>query len=188
MRASFGARLITAINWVIAALLVLILVLVYWYAWRPLPQRSGVIVAPVTRPVTVAFDSLGVAHIHAATEEDALVVQGYVTAQDRLWQMDTLRRAVAGDLAEIVGPVALENDREARRLGFRRSAEADYVNLPPRDRAALAAYARGVNAFMAAHGQSAGGIHPAWISAASLERGGLHSCGAADVSLVGHEL
>ena len=151
MRASFGARLITAINWVIAALLVLILVLVYWYAWRPLPQRSGVIVAPVTRPVTVAFDSLGVAHIHAATEEDALVVQGYVTAQDRLWQMDTLRRAVAGDLAEIVGPVALENDREARRLGFRRSAEADYVNLPPRDRAALAAYARGVNAFMATH-------------------------------------
>src|SRR6516165_6348842 len=102
MQASFGARLITAINWVIGVLFLLLLVLVYWYAWRPLPQRSGVIVAPIAGPVTVAFDSLGVPHIHAAREEDALVVQGYVTAQDRLWQMDTLRRAAAGDLAEIV--------------------------------------------------------------------------------------
>src|SRR6516225_3370875 len=113
MQASFGARLITAINWVIGVLLLVALVLVYWYAWRPLPQRSGVIVAPVAQPVRVTFDSLGVPHIHAATEEDALVVQGYVTAQDRLWQMDAVRRAAAGDLSEIVGPLALENDREA---------------------------------------------------------------------------
>jgi penicillin amidase len=151
MQVSFGARLITGINWVIGILLLLALALVYWYAGRPLPQRSGVIVAPVAKPVSVAFDSLGVPHIHAATEEDALVVQGYVTAQDRLWQMDTVRRAAAGDLSEIVGPVALDNDREARRLGLRRAAETDYVNLPPRDRAALAAYARGVNAFIATH-------------------------------------
>src|SRR3974390_1105182 len=151
MQASFAARLITAINWVIGVLVLLALLLVYWYAWRPLPQRSGVLAVPVEHPVTVSFDSLGSPHIRAATEEDALVVQGYVTAQDRLWQMDTLRRASAGDLAEIVGPVALDSDREARRLGIRRSAEADYVNLPPRDRAALAAYARGVNAFIATH-------------------------------------
>src|ERR1700744_5689779 len=105
MKPSLGARLVTAANWLIALLLVMVLALVYWYAWRPLPQRSGTIPIPVSQPVSVAFDSLGEPHIRAATEEDALVAQGYVTAQDRLWQMDTLRRAAAGDLAEIVGKV-----------------------------------------------------------------------------------
>jgi penicillin G amidase len=151
MKPSLGARIVTAANWVIAVLVVVALVVVYWFAWRPLPQRSGTIVAPVSQPVRVVFDRLGVPHIRAATEEDALVAQGYVTAQDRLWQMDTLRRVAGGDLAEIVGAVALESDREARLLGLRRSAEADYVKLPPRDRAVLAAYVRGVNAFLASH-------------------------------------
>ena len=151
MKPSLGARIITAINWVIAALLIAGLALVYWYAWRPLPQRSGTIPAPVSRAVTVSFDAEGEPHIRAATEEDALVAQGYVTAQDRLWQMDTFRRAAAGDLSEIVGAVALENDREARRLGLRRAAEAAYLNLRAADRAALTAYARGVNAFIASH-------------------------------------
>ncbi len=137
----------------IAILLVLVaaLAVVYWFAWRPLPQRSGRVVAGVSQPVSVAFDSLGVPHIKAATEEDALFVQGYVTAQDRLFQMDGLRRVAAGDLAEIIGPNVLEADREARRLRLRRVAEAGYLNLPPADRAVLAAYTRGVNAFISTH-------------------------------------
>ena len=57
----------------------------------------------------------------------------------------------AGDLAEIVGPAALESDRESRRLRLRRIAEDAYTTLPPADRAAFAAYARGVNAFIATH-------------------------------------
>ena len=123
----------------------------YWYAWRPLPQHSGTIAAPVKASVSVAFDPLGVPHIRAASLEDALVAQGYVTAQDRLFQMDLLRRFNAGDLAEVFGPAALESDREARRLRLRRIAEDAYRSLPPGDRAAFAAYARGVNAFISTH-------------------------------------
>jgi penicillin amidase len=124
---------------------------VYWFAWRPLPQRSGTIRADVSQPVSVLFDTLGEPHIRASTLEDALFVQGYVTAQDRLWQMDGLRRFAAGDLAEIVGPSALASDRESRQLRMRRLAEQAYTTLPPQDRIALAAFTRGVNAFIDSH-------------------------------------
>jgi penicillin amidase len=151
MKHSLGSRIVTGINWAIALALLVALALVYWFAWRPLPQRSGTIVAGVSRPVTVTFDKLGEPHIRATTLEDALFVQGYVTAQDRLWQMEGLRRLAAGELAEIIGPSGLEHDREARRLRMRRVAEAAYLNFPPPDRAALAAYTRGVNAFLTTH-------------------------------------
>ena len=93
----------------------------------------------------------GVRLIRAAGLEDALVAQGYATAQDRLFQMDLLRRFNAGDLAEVFGPAALESDREARRLRLRRIAEDSYRSLPPADRAAFGGYARGVNAFVSMH-------------------------------------
>ena len=124
-------------NIAVAILLAAALALVYWYAWRPLPQRSGAIDAPIGATASVAFDALGVPHIRAASQEDALFVQGYVTAQDRLWQMDALRRYAGGDLAEILGPAGLDSDRESRRLRLRRIAEDAYVALPPEDRAAL---------------------------------------------------
>jgi penicillin amidase len=96
-------------------------------------------------------DAIGVPHITAANWEDAIFLQGFVTAQDRLWQMDGLRRLAAGELSEIVGSSALEVDRDARRLRMRRMAEEDYRTLPPADRAVLAAYARGVNYFIETH-------------------------------------
>jgi len=151
MKSSFGARVVTIINSIIAVLLLAALALVYGLAWRPLPERSGTIATGVSRPATVRFDELGEPHIQAATEEDALFLQGYVTAQDRLFQMEGLRRVAAGELAEIIGPAGLENDREARRLRLRRVAEQGYANLKPADRAVLAAYARGVNAFISTH-------------------------------------
>ncbi len=144
-------RLLKYINTAIAVLAVLVLGAVYWYGWRPLPQTSGSIAMPVAQPVTVRFDSLGEPHIAAANEDDLLFAQGYLTAQERLFQMDALRRQAAGDLAEVVGMAALENDREARRLRLRRIAEDAYVSLPPKDRAALAAYARGVSYYIATH-------------------------------------
>ena len=150
-QSSIGGAIVKYVNLAILIVLVAALALVYWYAWRPLPQRSGTIEAPVAGEVSVAFDALGEPHIRAASEEDALVVQGYVTAQDRLWQMDALRRLSAGELAEILGPALLESDQESRRLRLRRVAEQDYLNLPAADRAALAAYTRGVNAFLATH-------------------------------------
>src|SRR5262249_8959141 len=135
----------------IAVLLVLALGALYWFAWRPLPVRSGTIAAGISAPATVDFDALGVPHIRAATFEDALFVQGYVTAQDRLFQMDLLRRFDAGELGEVFGPAALDNDKESRRLRLRRIAEETYITLPQADRAAFAAYARGVNAFIESH-------------------------------------
>lgn len=144
-------QIVRSIGLAILIVLMAVVGLVYWYAWRPLPQRSGAIEAGVSQTVSVAFDALGEPHIRAASQDDALFVQGYVTAQDRLWQMDGLRRLAGGDLAEILGPAFLESDRVVRRLRLRRVAEADYLNLPPQDRAVLAAYARGVNAFLTTH-------------------------------------
>src|SRR5438270_6431855 len=135
-------RILKAVNIAIAILLAVALGLIYWYAWRPLPIRSGSVDAPLNAPGEVLFDSLGEPHIRAANLEDALFLQGYVTAQDRLWQMDSLRRLAGGNLAEILGPIGLEPDREARKLRLRRMAEAAYTTLATEDRNAFAAYAR----------------------------------------------
>ena len=150
---SVAGRIVRYVNIAIGIALAAALVTVYWYAWRPLPQRSGRVEAPFGG-AAASFDALGVPHIRAASLEDALFVQGYVTAQDRLFQMDGLRRMAAGDLAEILGPTYLESDRDARRLRMRRIAEAAYSTLPAADRAAFAAYARGVNRFIDTHGNN----------------------------------
>jgi penicillin amidase len=144
-------HLIKLVNILILLAVVAAAGIVYWFAWRPLPQRSGTITTEVSAPVSVAFDGRGVPDIRAQNLEDALFVQGYVTAQERLWQMDELRRFSAGDLAEILGPIALEIDKESRRLRLRRVAEESYVTLPAPDRAAAAAYTRGVNAYISTH-------------------------------------
>jgi penicillin amidase len=139
------------INLSIAVLLVLVLAAIYWTAYRPLPTASGQISAPISERATVRRDSLGVPHIAAGRWEDAIFLQGYTTAQDRLWQMDVLRRLAAGELSEVFGPATLELDREARGLRMRRIAEEDARTLPPADRAVFAAYARGVNYFIETH-------------------------------------
>jgi penicillin amidase len=151
MTHSVVTRIVKTVNVLIALVAAAGLAGIYWYVWRPLPQRSGSISVPVASPVTVAFDTLGVPHIRAASQEDALIAQGYVTAQDRLWQMDSLRRFAGGDLAEVIGPRALDTDRESRQLRLRRIAEDGYGRLTPEDRAAFAAYALGVNRFIATH-------------------------------------
>jgi penicillin amidase len=116
---------------------------------RTLPQLDGSIVLPgLHAEVSVERDSWGVPHIRAQSEEDLLVAQGYIVAQDRLWQMDLLRRLAGGELSEIFGPVAVESDRENRVLGFRQAAEAAVAAMAPERRAALEAYARGVNQYI----------------------------------------
>lgn len=125
--------------------------LVYWYAWRPLPETDGTIEAPVSGKAVVRRDATGVPHILAATLEDTLFLQGFVTAQDRMFQMDALRRMAAGELAEVIGPSALETDRHARRLRMRRIAERYLASLPAAECAHLAAYARGVNYYLERH-------------------------------------
>jgi penicillin amidase len=101
--------------------------------------------------VTVRRDGHGVPHIEAASQEDLFVAQGYVTAQDRLWQMDAYRRNANGELAEIMGPSLVAHDRAQRVLQFRNTAQRIYDNLPAEDRARFDAYARGVNLFIDSH-------------------------------------
>ncbi len=99
--------------------------------------------------VTVRRDERGVPHIEAANEEDLYIAQGFIMASDRLWQMDLLRRSARGELSEIFGKAALEEDKRRRTLGFARVAEASAaLKTSPRTRAVLEAYARGVNAFI----------------------------------------
>jgi penicillin amidase len=147
----FSTPLLRVINLSIALLLLALAAVVYWYAWRPLAQTSGEISAPISAQAAVARDAIGVPHITAATTEDAIFLQGFVTAQDRMWQMDALRRLAAGELAEVVGPQALSSDQDARRLRLIRLADEFEQSMPGSDRAILAAYARGVNFFLETH-------------------------------------
>jgi penicillin amidase len=108
----------------------------------------------LTALVTVRRDAHGVPHIEASNQDDLFVAQGYVTAQDRLWQMDAYRRNSNGELAEIMGPSLVEHDKAQRVLQFRNTAGRVYANLPAADRARLDDYARGVNLFIEQHQDS----------------------------------
>src|SRR5258707_8581246 len=95
----------------------------------------------------VTRDTLGVAHINARNEHDLFFLQGYVHAQDRLFQMDMNRRLGSGTLAELLGEGALPTDVQLRTIGLRRAAERSFAALSARAQAAVQAYAAGVNAF-----------------------------------------
>jgi penicillin G amidase len=98
--------------------------------------------------VTIRRDDRGIPFIQATNEEDLYFAQAYATASDRLWQMDFLRRTARGELAEILGPPALEVDKLYRTYGFRRVAEKLLERTSEQTRKVLEAYASGVNAFI----------------------------------------
>ena len=101
-------------------------------------QLDGTLhVRGLTAPVTVRRDTYGIPHIQASTEDDLLLAQGYVTAQDRLWQMDMLRRHAAGELAEVLGSSMLDHDRTQRYLQLRAVADRSVDQLDPAQRHAL---------------------------------------------------
>ena len=99
--------------------------------------------------VTVRRDERGIPYIEATNETDLYIAQGYVTASDRLWQMDLLRRTARGELAEILGKAVLEEDKKHRIYGFAKLSEQVAAKMPAEKRAMLEAYAQGVNAFIA---------------------------------------
>ncbi len=138
--------------WAFAVLIVAAGSLVWWFVYRPLPQLDGTAGLPgLKSEVSVERDNWGVPHIRAASLEDMAEAQGYVMAQDRLWQMDLLRRVARGQLSEIVGSVALPLDKEFRTMGFSRAAERDVNLLDAESRGVIEAYARGVNRFIEQH-------------------------------------
>jgi len=148
----------------IAAVLVLAVAAgVGGYLWlrTSLPTiDGGVTLAGLDAPVQVVRDARGVPRIRAESQKDAYFALGYVHAQDRLWQMEFMRRAGAGRLSEILGEPGLSTDRFVRALGFYRLAEANYASLPAEVRAAFDAYAAGVNAWLDTHG---GALPPEFV-------------------------
>jgi penicillin amidase len=117
---------------------------------RPLPRLDGRLALPdLGGPVEVLRDRWGVPHIYAGSHADLFMAQGYVHAQERLWQMELQRRTGHGQLAEIFGPLALDSDRFLRTLGFGRVARREAELLSGEAREAIEAYVRGVNACIA---------------------------------------
>jgi len=121
-------------------------------ALRALPQLDGEAhLSGLAAPVAVRRDEHGVPHIEAASQKDLFMAQGYVTAQDRLWQMDMLRRDAEGELAEVLGPSMVAQDTAQRVFSLYPSAQRVYAGLPADERARFEAYARGVNLYIEQH-------------------------------------
>ena len=99
--------------------------------------------------VTVRRDDRAIPYIEAGNDADLYFAQGYVTASDRLWQMDLYRRVARGETAELFGKITLEEDRRWRRFGFSQIVEEAFRGFTPEYKAILENYARGVNAFIA---------------------------------------
>jgi len=124
---------------------------------RALPQTSGTIrIEGLRAPVSIIRDQAGIAQVYADDPHDLSLAQGYVHAQDRLWQMEFWRHISSGRLAELFGPSELATDRFIRTLGWRAAAERDLGALSAETRDALQAYADGVNAYLADHRGSLG--------------------------------
>ena len=154
-RRSVGVRILLWLLLVLALLAAGIVAFAYFVAHSALPQLDGRLqVKGLSAAVKVTRDSHGVPAIEASTLDDLFLAQGYVTAQDRLWQMDVMRRFAAGELSEILGEDTLKIDREQRILGLRAAAKKGLQTASPRDRAYFEAYARGVNAFIESRGSS----------------------------------
>jgi penicillin amidase len=121
-------------------------------AARPAGGSKTLTVAGLRAPVSLLRDERGIPHIEASNEADLYFAQGYATASDRLWQMDLLRRTARGELAEIFGQPALEEDKRRRIYGFGALADAVVSRIPAATRDALENYTRGVNAYIESRG------------------------------------
>jgi penicillin amidase len=138
--------------WIAGVVVVTVATAIWWYVYRPLPQLDGSVSLPgLSSEVSVERDNWGVPHIRAGSVEDLAEAQGYVMAQDRLWQMDLLRRAARGQLSEVLGPATLEIDKDFRILNFSRAVERDFGMMDPEARRMMEAYARGVNEYVQQH-------------------------------------
>src|SRR5450830_1136605 len=143
---------------IIAILLTLLLVvagaIAGWYIYTKLPQRSGSVpLQKLQAKVSVRYDERGVPHIKAENESDLYRALGYVHAQDRLFQMEMVRRLAQGELADILGPKLVEMDKLFRTLGIREHAQnkAEQMDLKSPSSQVLLAYLDGINQYQASH-------------------------------------
>ncbi len=145
-------RLLRGLGLALLAAAVLLLLLGlggFVYLRASLPQLEGrVSLKGLSAPVEVVRDGRGVVRIRAASLRDLFFAQGYVHAEERLWQMEFQRRVGQGRLSEVLGEATLPQDRFLRTWGFYRAAEEAYKRLYPEEKEAVDAYAAGVNAFL----------------------------------------
>jgi penicillin amidase len=150
-------RLLKVLKFLLLAILVLVVLGLgfgYWKIRRSFPREGGTVAiaqSGLAGPVEVMRDRWGVPHLYAQNERDLFFAQGWVHAQDRLWQMQFSRTVGSGRIAELVGAAALPADRYLRSIGLRRAAERDFAILSPETRGFLQAYADGVNAYLKAN-------------------------------------
>ena len=130
----------------------------FWlYTSLPFTEGTVEVSGGLEAPAEILRDRWGVPHIFAQSAADAYFALGFVHAQDRLWQMETMRRLGAGRLAEVAGRYAVASDRFMRTLGFHRLVKEQFRRLDPAVRRGLKAYAAGVNAWLEA---AAGSLPP----------------------------
>lgn len=140
-------RIFIGIGFSFLTIVVALLFLAHHMATRSFPKINGSVSVPgLQSAVKIYRDHFGVPHVFAESATDAWFGAGFVQAQDRLWQMELIRRAGLGRLSEVLGPAALKTDRLFRTLGLRRLAEETARALDTETRSALEAYALGVNA------------------------------------------
>ena len=151
-RVSRLTRVLLWIAFLVLLLLLIVSAIFYGMARSALPQIDGTLSVPgLSAPVTVTRDAHGIPTIEASNLDDLFFAQGYVTAQDRLWQMDGMRRFAAGELSEILGAGLVKHDKEQRILGMRQAARKTFESFSPENRTRFEDYARGVNAYIDSH-------------------------------------
>jgi penicillin amidase len=148
-------KILRAVTLLLVTGLVLVCLGVAWLYWRAhvcLAQLDGtIVVSGLSAPVEVLRDAHGVPHIRARSLHDLVFAQGYITAQDRLWQMDLSRRLARGELSEIFGKKTLDYDIENRILRLPETADQGVNKLDAASKSVLSGYAQGVNAFISTH-------------------------------------
>lgn len=148
-------RYVATLRAIVVALGVLAIAIVVWAAWivrSPMPKLDGSLdVSGIGAETIVRRDARGIPHIQASSTDDAYFGEGFACAQDRLWQMDLLRREAEGDLSEIFGPATVQVDEYFRTLGLGAIARRSADRADARNRAVLEAYAAGVNAEADSH-------------------------------------
>ena len=134
---------------ILAVIIIGLLIYVNAYIDRSLAQTEGTVsLNGLEEEVTVVYDEVGVPHIQATNDLDLFYAQGYITAQDRIFQMELSRRQASGQLSEVIGESMVEQDKYFRTLGLRRAAEKSLEIYDEESLNVLQAYAYGVNAYI----------------------------------------
>ncbi len=143
------------ILWILVFVLVLLVIAAAvgtFFVMRAQPTTNGnAKLVGLSANVSVVRDKNGIPHITAATEDDLFMAQGYVHAQDRLFQMELFRRAASGRLSEFAGTATQNSDEIMRAVGLRRTAQKEYEAMTADQRKPVDNYAKGVNAFIDSH-------------------------------------